>query len=398
MARLVAQPPRLLVLALCAAVLGMRRAQAWSIPQFWAEDGHFYERAYSIGWRSLLVPYAGYFHAVPRLIGYVASLLDPAAAPAVFVGFATLATLYVASLALADRCPLPRFAGLFALSVVLVPDTYEVLLNVANLQWVLGAGLVLILVSRDPAGAGEWAHDVAASALIGLTGPFSIVLSPLFAWRAWRRRTRASLVLAIVVAACALVQGWLLHTLPSADRGSAGGHFESQLVLPAIARRIAGSLLLGPLLPGATAPAAGALIGAATLAAVAWLALRRGPMGAERRVIGLVFALILGSALYRTRWTLTEYFAPRSDSRYVYLPQLAAIWLLLLAAAGGGRAAKAAGALAAWALLVNIPRYREPAYADMQWSLYVPAIRSGDGVSVPINPPGWRMALPARRK
>ena len=40
---------------------------------------------------------------------------------------------------------------------------------------------------------------------MGLTGPFCIVLCPLFAWRAWERRSRSSLVLAAILCACAAV-------------------------------------------------------------------------------------------------------------------------------------------------------------------------------------------------
>jgi hypothetical protein len=397
-ARLLADPPRLAVLGLCGAVLALRRAQALTNPQFWAEDGHFYERAYSLGWRSLLLPYAGYFHALPRMIGYGASLIDPGLAPGTFAACAALLTLYAASLALSGRCPLPRFAGLIALSVVLVPDTYEVLLNVVNLQWVLGAGLVLVLISRDPSGPGPWIHDAAAAALLGLTGPFSILLAPLFVWRAWRRGTRASAVLAAVVVACALLQGFLLCSQSGGGHAAPGDHFQAGLVLPAVARRIAGSLVLGSLLPDTPASPLGAVLGAATLAAAAFLAFRRGPLREERCIIGIVFALVLGSVLVRCRLTLIEFYGARSGSRYMYLPQLAVIWLLILTALQRGRTAAVAAVVAAWALFVNIPRLREPAYPDQHWGLYVARIRSGEAVTVPINPPGWQMALPARPK
>jgi hypothetical protein len=48
------------------------------------------------------------------------------------------------------------------------------------------------------------------------------------------------------------------------------------------------------------------------------------------------------------------------------------------------------------AFLANLPRLREPAYADLHWELYVPRIRAGEAVTVPINPQGWVTNLPAR--
>jgi len=396
--RALSEPPRAAVLLVCAAVLALRRAGALSNPQFWAEDGHFYERAYMMGWRCLTLPYAGYLHAVPRAVAVLAASIDPSLAPAVFVGVAALLTLYVASRAVSPRCPLPRAAGVFALAVVLVPDTYEVLLNVVNLQWVLAGGLVLLLVSRDPAGRVQWAHDLCAAVALGLTGPFSVILAPLFLWRAWEQRTRASAVLAGVVASCGLVQALCLHFQPPSDPGIPGDWGAALLVLPAVARRIGGSLLLGSLLPETSGTALGTAAGLATLLGVGFLALRPGPLRAERRMLGLAFLAILGASLLRTRWTLHEYFTPHSNSRYMFMPQLIALWLLLLTACQAGRPGRLAAALALWCLAVNAPRLREPAYADLQWARYAPAIRTGEAQRIPINPPGWILTLPARPK
>ena len=390
---------RSLVLCACAAILLVRRAQAFSNPQLWAEDGHFYERAYAIGARALLLPYAGYLHLVPRSVAAVAARADPAWVPAIFVISAALLTLYVAARTLSPRCPLPRTAGLFALAVVLVPDTYEVLLNIVNLQWVLAAGLVLLLVSRDPSGRAEWVHDCLSALFLGLTGPFSCILSLLFVWRAASRRSAPSAVLAAVVLACGFVQGYLIFTGPLDDPGVPGApHLAMLRVIPAVGRRIGASLLLGSLLPADLGVALGYAAGIATVGAVGYLALRDGAYRTERRMIAAALVLVLGASLFRTRWTLHEYFVAHSSSRYMFLPQLLSIWLLGTLACQKGRAGRAALSVALWCLAVNAPRLRESAYPDMQWGRYTEQIRAGKGARIPINPPGWILTLPARPK
>jgi hypothetical protein len=102
--------------------------------------------------------------------------------------------------------------------------------------------------------------------------------------------------------------------------------------------------------------------------------------------------------LVRTRYALGEYFKPLADGRYVYLPQLIAIWLLIATACMKGLAGRVCAALLVLGLLGNLPTYREPAYADLHWERYAPHIRAGERVTVPVNPPGWLMPLPARRK
>ncbi len=396
--RVAADPPRLAVLAACAVVLGLRRAQAVTRPQFWAEDAYFYERAYVLGWRAFVESYAGYLHTILRVIAQAAVSIDPARSPAIFVAAAALATLYVASQALSERCPLPRCGGAFALAIVLVPSTYEVLLTIVNLQWVLAAGLILLLLSRDPAGGRQWAQDLAAAVLLALTGPFSFILAPLFAWRAGRRRTRASFALAGIVVGCALIQAYFFWAEPRLPEGPAADHrIAVRLILPAVGHRIGASVLFGSLLPGETSVGVGTVLGLATLAGVAYLAFRPGALREERCLLGIAFGALLLGALARTRYSLGAFFDPLGNGRYVYLPQLLAIWLLLLAAAEKGRIGRVAAGLIALALLANVPRLREPAFVDLHWERYAPLIRAGQHVVVPVNPPpGWLMPLPAR--
>jgi hypothetical protein len=396
MVRLLGDPHGIAILLVCAVVLGLRRAGALTNPQFWAEDGYFFERAYSIGWHAFLLPFAGYLHTVPRVIGAIAVATDPARGPTMFVACSAAVTLYVAGRTLSERCPLPRLGGACALAVVLVPDTYEVLLNVVNLQWVIGAGLVLLLISQDPRGRGQWIHDFAAAAAMGLTGPFSIILSPAFAWRAWTRRTRASAALAAAVGAWALVQGCFV--IRDSMSGSAGVRdvIQSRRILPAIGRRVGESLLMGSFTPLKTGLAGGTVAGIATLACIGYLAFRKGSLRDARALLGAAFFGMLAAGLYRTRYGLGGYFEPVAHARYVFIPQLIAIWLLLSAAMDRTGPGRIAPFLCAWIVLVNIPRYREPALEDMHWDRYEASIRAGEPVVVPINPPGWSMALAAR--
>jgi hypothetical protein len=395
-AALASSPPAALVIGACVVVLCLRRVGAVTNPQFWAEDAYFFQRAYILGWSAFAEPFAGYFHTILRSVAAVAVSIDPSRAPAIFAACAVLVTAYVCALALSPRCPLPRLGGACALAVVLVPDTYEVLMNDVNLQWVTGAGLVLILISGDPEGPWQWAHDLGAAAVIGLTGPFCIVLFPVFAVRAGLRRSPASAALAAIVGFCALIQGLTLVAQPSASGGAPGYHVQLSLVLPAIGRRVGGSLFLGTLLSPDTDLYLGTAAGILTLAGVAFLCARPGRIREARLLLGLAFFAVLAGALFRTRYYLDLYFAPRVQERYVYIPQLILIWLLLATAGWGGRAARVSRLLCFWALVVNLPRLREPAYADLHWDRYEEGIREGRKVVVPTNPPGWYMPLPAK--
>ncbi|HLN80902.1 MAG TPA: hypothetical protein VK392_06895, partial [Thermoanaerobaculia bacterium] len=205
-----ARPPLWVTLLICAAILAARRPAQIRNPQFWAEDGKiFFAQAYTYGAGALVRTFAGFLHTVNRIVNAVAQWADPAWAPAIFVAAAFVLTLYVAARTQSSRFPLRPHVG-YALAVVLVPDTFEILLFLVNVDRILAAALLLVLVSRDARRWWQHAHDVAAVSVLGLTGPYSVFFAPLFLWRALQRRTRASVVLAILATGCGLTQGVLI--------------------------------------------------------------------------------------------------------------------------------------------------------------------------------------------
>jgi hypothetical protein len=102
-----------------------------------------------------------------------------------------------------------------ALAIVAVPHTGEVFLNPTNLQWITALGLILTWVKCDPETAAEWGADGVLLVLAGLTGPFSVLLAPLFTARALIPRTRASWQLVGMVAATTAVQCWFICHAPA---------------------------------------------------------------------------------------------------------------------------------------------------------------------------------------
>jgi len=384
-------------MVVCAVALSFRRAGAISNPQLWAEDGRLFGEAYTLGWHSILVPFSGYLHVLLRLAAWLALAAGPVRARWLFAASAYATTLYVASRALSVRCALPRLLGIGALAVVLVPDTYEVLLNLVNLQWVTGAGLLLLLISSDPVSVGEWIHDVVAGAVIGLTGPFSVFFFPLFIMRAIRRRTPASWSIVAVVGACAVAQTAVFFSQPAEILPKTVHDVPFSLMLPALARRAGASILLGSIGRSDTDLYVGTVAGIATVAGVAFLAWRRGQYRMERLSLAAAIVILLVFSFYRQRFVLDRFFRPAYGSRYFYLPQLIIVWLLLWAAVQKDRLGRIAASLLTVALVVNLPRLREPPYLDTHWSIYEQSLREGRKVLIPINPPGWYIELPERR-
>jgi hypothetical protein len=387
------RPPLGLTLLLCASILVARRPDLLQSPQFWAEDGPvFFAQSRTLGAAALLQPSAGYLHTALRLVAWLAAQVDVTLAPAFFVTAAGLLTLYVAARTQSPRFPFrPSIA--YALAMVMVPDAYEVLLNLTNLQWVLAAGLLLVLISKDALTPAQQAHDIVAVIVLGLTGPFVIAFLPLFVWRAWHRSTRFSVVLAGIAGACSTVQTIVILQNPI---GMTVEPIAVEMLLAIPGLRIGASLFTG----GHVAAEAGLLIasvlGGVTLAGIAFLALRRGPARVQRIWLGLAFAGVLAMTLFRCRYVWPALFHGLG-SRYIFPLQLIALWLII-PAASAARPWLARGSRLALVViaLVNIPRLREPAFPDLRWTEYAARIRNGESVTVKISPDPWTFTLPGR--
>ena len=169
-------------------------------------------------------------------------------------------------------------------------------------------------------------------ALAGLTAPATSALLPLFAWRAWRARTRHALAQAGVLAACALVQV-VVRVVGDARRPAASIARTGGLDVGVFAATVWMRTLIVPLLGMDRAQAFGALmlrsggigtpigVGLLVLAGllVAWLArgLRPGDRGmlagAYVLVTSVTFLTAVGdkAMLLHTPWTSSRYaFTP----------------------------------------------------------------------------------------
>ena len=354
----------------------------------------FFLDAYEMGPSALVTPYNGYFHLVPRLTARLALAFDPRWMPAIYQAVAFGIWLAVILALFSPRIRLPAKPAL-ALAFVLVPHTGEVFISLTNLQWPLAVGLVLLILADDPATPGQWGADLVALLICGLTGPFSIFLWPLFLVRAFLRRTRASVLLALVDAVVAGLQVATIYRYrflfavkappnpagvlsrpgrpplrdvfrrlrPGGIPGRRG--LDRRGARSDDARRVGRDL--GPLVVKDGEDAGGSL------------ALPRGAGRGEIPPQGLRDL----RAGRRRPVLLPAPCDPRLDPRD-----------LLRAAAGWRRSAVAAALLAAFA--VNLPHFRGPPLANYAWAEHVQPIREGKGFKIPINPPGWFVQSPGR--
>ena len=173
-------PTVILAFCLAVAVVFVRAPDAFHAPQFWAEDASvFWIAQYQHGFgASLFAPYAGYLHAVPRLIAALASPLPYAWQPVAYLVLALAVTGWTAATLAA--LPLPRWLAALAGVCALIVAPRESLANPTNLQWMMAPALPLIAATPAPAGRFACANQLVFVALASLSGPFAALMLPLW--------------------------------------------------------------------------------------------------------------------------------------------------------------------------------------------------------------------------
>lgn len=172
-----------LAILLFTGAMFYRRADAFTNPQFWAEDGFvfFMEQDNTtkfLGFKN----YNGYIHFLPRTVTYLQQLFS--------IPYEHVPTLYNYStlfITIIYLCMiwfmLPYKAStkcLMIISAGYLPISAEIYMNLTNIQWFSSIGLVVLIF---PINIRTYKHAILITLAVlfaGLTGPFSIILLPLF--------------------------------------------------------------------------------------------------------------------------------------------------------------------------------------------------------------------------
>jgi hypothetical protein len=329
-----------LVAAFVAWATLARQTDIPKLQTIWAEDGAVFAHCAYFEPQPLtclLQPYAGYFHTIPRIGAFIATIPAPVS---LAVGLGVVAALVAAFVAFAVARSVialtgSTLAGLFAATTVALvfQAGREVGGNLANLHWILLAGSVVILVTGW-LGRDLDAMDLSVLVAAGLSSAFATILFVLALVLVAVRRPRPWLPL-IVVTICAGIQvvTSLLTPRPSPPSEPIG----IQAYLRAYLTDVIGNGPFGGLrVPPDWLVTAGLVAVIAVLAAV-WFRQRREPSDESRPATGrplpVIAAMLALFAIGGVVWVVSTYLNHVANPRYAYLPTVLTTAALILGAA-----------------------------------------------------------------
>ena len=219
--------------------------------QLYADDGGWYQGAYTLGpLASLPHPAAGYFVVFQRLIASISLLLPIIAVPTFFNSVALAVQIvgicYLVSRRMAPAVPSLAVRVSIALLVIALPNAYDTSGNLTSSQWHLGLLAFLVMFAGPARRIGGHMLDAAIIVIGGLTGPYCILLEPITVWR-WRRNPgdRRLLYLMIANTVCAAAQLLVIIDRLAAERSTAPLAAGFSPLVRMIGRQVTLGLLVG---------------------------------------------------------------------------------------------------------------------------------------------------------
>lgn len=400
------------IFAAAFLILFSRRTDAILHAQFWAEDGkYFYADGYHYGWRCLLLPYGGYLHTTPRLVGLLAQLVPFASAPLLMNLCGIAFQILPLNIFLSSRFNIIPFVWrvIGGFLYLALPNIFEIHANTANLQWHLALASCLIVLARSDDRLAWRMFDALLLALFSITSLMGILLVPVAALMRWMRRDpRYNLSLLALIPGAVIQASIMLfsHNRPTAPNGATLARLSAILGGQVFYASVLSmkSLLLFYLLGDQNVLFSIELVALAIGLPIVIYAAWKGPLELKAFLLfaTLVFAMAMRNPLVAPdnptpQWELLRF--PGLGNRYYFFPMIGFLASLTWMAASGSTTKLARYSATAILLLVPIGVYRDwqlPKYKEFHFQFYAAQFEQaapGTTMNIPLNPTGWRMTL-----
>lgn len=255
--------------ALSVLIVFLRQTDAFTYPQFWAEDApYLYAPPLNEGLGSVLSPYAGSLQTLLRLGGFFAAQFPLSWGPSIFlliaVFFQILPILLIHSRRFKPVFPNVGYVWLLTIFYLFQPNTSEIHANLTTANWHIALSAFLLIIAPATRSKLMKIFDLTIIILAGLTGPFAFFLLPVAGIKYFYSRDKQVLHKLILLSACCFIQFIALLGMKNASVFDPGMIFTHTKSLVAV---------IGTQIPGVSLLGSETLIGRMNVTATIWLTL-----------------------------------------------------------------------------------------------------------------------------
>lgn len=385
------------VIFLSTLMFFIRVTDAFTNPQFWAEDAKvFWMGARELGFYSIFEPYAGYIHFIQRVY---ASLLGVLSVPPQFVPLLYNLFSYIVSILcilILFNLPLSGINKiLLSLTIAFVPVISEVYINLTNIQWITAGVLTLVLCCKSERSVfNSKVLTVSFIFISGLTGPFSILLFPLILLRILvYKDIKKSFLIYFSWAAAVLTQLSFLTTSQRLLNVGQSEHIDILLWFDALINNLFGEFFY--ILPQSISMILVVLVLALSLYNT-YIEKQDETFVFILGLVGMYFVFSL-SSFYNFKIDPTVIHPFSAGARYFYVPNFILSVLIVRGLLIKNRAINmfflALTVLTTLTVIYESPRDK---FRDLKWKDYSIFIDKVDLIKIPINP-NWEISVSSNK-
>jgi hypothetical protein len=384
--------------------LYFRRPDAFLKPQIYAEDGPiFLQQYFELGIKSLITPYAGYLHTVPRII---ALLFGSLSVNLLYIPLCYNLSYFLLSFFIAVQLwKGATYLGLrnkifFATVFLFVPVGPEMFMNITNSIWVTSLYLVnFIFIGYKSYDSEQWkVLKLSILLIISLTGPFSLLLSPiilLIIFLERKKLTFSQLIPMGVILLGGFIQCISIKFLaPKQDR-SIPGIPEPYHLLKLIKYNMGDLLFLRnsviPELPGIVHWVVG-LGGFIVLIYLLFVSYKK--IEANRKYVLLLVPVVYLGSFIVVFWPMETHVLAFGCPRYYFVPYTCIVWVFIVA---HDRVMKYIHIAMYFIYFLCHSRNMKYTFTDKAWRKQVLEYYDGKREQIDINPDSWHVTLPKRK-
>jgi len=392
-----------LIFLIVLGVLLFRRFDAFTNPQLWAEDYPIFFFQYSqMGLKSLITPYAGYMHFVPRLIAILFGALrvNYLYIPLCYNYSAFLITFFIALNTWRTSSSLNiKHRIFYATSFLFLPVASDIFMNITNIIWITGLYQVNFLFTRNDNNTGKWWYlNLVVIFIISLTGPFSALLSPLVL--VIMLLERKELTLKKILPLSLILIGGVIQVIsikfldPNFYRGQPGPP-EQYHLLRLITNNMSEMLFLKYDFMRWLSPSIAMVVSLLSFMVFSYVFIR-GYIKTDnkRKYILLVYAIIVLAAFIKAYWPNESKVLALDNARYYFIPFACIGWLIILSF---DKTIKPAYIGVYLIFFIAHHRSIRMSFTDKHWKTQILEYYDGKRQEIDVNPDGWHFALPDKK-
>jgi hypothetical protein len=390
----------ILIFLIVLIALLIRRTDAFTNPQLWAEDGAIYFQQYEqYGIKSLVMVYGGYLHFVPRLIStfwgilHVNYLYIPIcySISVFFVTFFIALNIWKTSAYLNIQHRI-----LYATSFLFLPVASEIFMNLTNINWITGLYLINFLFVRYTDYTSKNTYlNLLVIFIISLSGPFAALMSPLILLviiverkeLTFRKFIPLGLILLGGIIGYICLGTQYFRPYPAQP--------EQYHLFKLITNNTSLLLFSKYSFMQWVPPFIMMLISFITFLALLCIFIARYiKIDNKRRYILLAYAIIVFMAFVHAYWPNESHVLAMEIARYYFIPFTCIGWLMLLSFDKKIKPLYIAIYLVFFSIQLHHSRMVLP---DREWKKQVLEYYDGKRQQIDINPEGWQIVLPPKK-